>query len=159
MAKPDNNVVYYATKKGGWNKWWKCVRVKYAPFYVRKGQVLTQKHTCARRRQHCERILQLVRKQRHVTKLECYRLFGMSLKFFVFLSGVGMQMFVGRPTLEHASYSCPCEKHGSQCCHAVRETFPRKVETGCEGRRRFHGASHTDTHVTLRVGSAVSSSR
>ena len=47
-------------------------------------------------------------------------------------------MFVGFPTLEHATYSCPCEKHGSQCCHAVRETFPRKDETGSEGRRRFH---------------------
>jgi len=47
-------------------------------------------------------------------------------------------MFVGFPTLEHATYSCPFEKHGSQCCHAVRETFPRKDETGWEGRRRFH---------------------
>jgi len=58
-------------------------------------------------------------------------------------------MFVGFPTLEHATYSCPSEKHGSQWCHAVCETFPRKDETGLEGRRRFHvntGAS--DTHHT-----------
>jgi len=66
----------------------------------------------------------------HVTQLECYHLFEMSLKSFVFPSGAGMYMFVGFPTLEHATYSCPCEKHGSQCCHAVRETFPRKDETG-----------------------------
>jgi len=131
MAKPDSNFVYYVTKKGGRNKLWKCVRVKYAPCYVRKGPVLTQKYTRARRkRQHRERIqclvLQLILKQRHVTKLECYHLFEMSLKFFVFPSGAGMQMFVGFPTLEHATYICPCEKHGSQCCHAVCETFPRK---------------------------------
>jgi len=67
-------------------------------------------------------------------------------------------MFVGFPTLEHATYSCPCEKHGSQCCHAFRETSPRREETGCEGRRMYHtntGASDTDKHVTLRVGSTV----
>jgi hypothetical protein len=70
-------------------------------------------------------------------------------------------MFVGFPTLEHVTYSCPCEKYGSQCCHAFRETFPRKDETGWEGRRRYinTGASDTDTHVTLRVGSTVLSSR
>jgi len=52
-------------------------------------------------------------------------------------------MFVGFLTLEHAT----CEKHGSQCCRAVRETFPRKDETGREGRRRYinTGASDTDT--------------
>jgi hypothetical protein len=66
-------------------------------------------------------------------------------------------MSVGFPTLEHATYSCPCEKHGSQCCLAVRETFPRKDETVWEGRRRYinTGASNTDTHVTLSVGSTV----
>jgi hypothetical protein len=66
-------------------------------------------------------------------------------------------MFVGFPTLEHATYSCQCEKHESQCCHAVRETFPRKDETGRGGRRRYinTGASDTDTHVNLRVGSSV----
>jgi len=94
MAKPDSNFVYYITKKGGRNKLWKCVRVKCAPCYVRKVPQLTQKHTRARRRQHCEWIQCLVRqligKQRHVTKLECYRLFEMSLKFFVFPSGAGM---------------------------------------------------------------------
>jgi hypothetical protein len=89
-------------------------------------------------------------------------------------------MFVVFPTLEHATYSCPCEKHGSQCCHTVCETFPRKYETGFEGQRRFHvnteaSDTHTHTHththihintskrthihVTLRVGSIVSSSR
>jgi hypothetical protein len=47
-------------------------------------------------------------------------------------------MCVGFPTLEHATYSCPCQKHGSQCCHAVRETSPRKGEKGWEGRRRYH---------------------
>jgi len=95
MAKPDSNFVYYITKKGGQNKLWKCIRVKYAPCYVQKDPQLTQKHTRARRkRQHCEWIQcllrQLIGKQRHVTKLECYRLFEMSLKFFVFLSGAGM---------------------------------------------------------------------
>ena len=56
-------------------------------------------------------------------------------------------MFVGFPTLEHATYSCPCEKHGSQCCHTVGETFPRKDETGRGGRRRYinTGAADTDT--------------
>jgi peptidyl-tRNA hydrolase len=70
-------------------------------------------------------------------------------------------MSVGFPTLEHATYSCPCEKHGSQCCHAVGETFPRKDETGFEGRRRYINtwASDTGTHVTVRVGSTVLSSR
>jgi hypothetical protein len=70
-------------------------------------------------------------------------------------------MFVGFPTFEHATYICPCEKHGSQCCLAVRETFPRKDETGGKGRRRYinTGAADTDTHVTLRVGSTVLSSR
>ena len=71
-------------------------------------------------------------------------------------------MYVGFPTLEHATYICPCEKHGSHCCHAVRETFPRKDETGWEGRRRFHinaGASDTDIHVTVRVGSTTLSCR
>jgi hypothetical protein len=68
---------------------WKCIRVKYAPCYVRKGPQLTQKHTRARRRrQHREWIQCLVRqtigKQRHVTKLECYHLFEISLKFFCF---------------------------------------------------------------------------
>jgi len=61
-------------------------------------------------------------------------------------------MFVGFPTLEHATCSCPCEKHGSQCCLAFRETSPRKDETGLEGRRRYHintGASDTDTHTWL----------
>ena len=32
-------------------------------------------------------------------------------------------MFVVFPTVEHATYSCPCEKHGSQCCHAVHKTY------------------------------------
>jgi len=165
MAKPDSNFVYYITKKGGWNKLWKCIRVKYAPCYIWKGPQLTQNHTHARRRQHRELIQCLLRelrgKQRHVTKLECYRLFEMSLKFFVFPSGAGMQMFVGFPTFEHATYICPCEKHGSQCCLAVHKTFPRRDETGWEGRRRYinTGASDTDTHVTLRVGSTVLSSR
>ena len=153
-------------KKGGRNKLWKCVRVKYAPCYVRKGPVLTQKHTRARRRRRQHRewikclVRQLIGKQRHVTKLEWYRVFEMSLKFFVFSSGAGMRMFVGFPTLEHAIYSCPCGKHGSQCCHAVRETFPRKDGTGW-GRRRYinTGTTDTDTHVTLRVGSTVLSSR
>jgi hypothetical protein len=38
-------------------------------------------------------------------------------------------------------------KHGSQCCHALYKTFPRKDETGWEGRRRYinTGASDTDT--------------
>jgi len=118
MAKPDSNFVYYTciTKKGRHNKLWKCIRVKYAPCYVRKGPQLTQKHTHARRRrQHREWICllrQLIGKQRHVTKLECYHLFEMSLKFFVFPSGAGMWMFVGFPTLQHATYICPCEKHG-----------------------------------------------
>ena len=150
---------------------WKCVRVKYAPCYVRKGPVLTQKHTRAtRKRQHRERIqclvLQLIGKQRHLTKLECYRLFGMPLKFFVFPSGAGMQMFVGFPTLEHATYICPCEKHGSQCCHAVCETFPRKDDrlrtskkVSCKhwGFRHTHTHTHTHTHihVTLKVGNSV----
>jgi len=71
-------------------------------------------------------------------------------------------MFVEFPTHEHATYSCPCQKHGSQCCYAVRETSPTKDETGCEGRRRYHintEASDTDTHVNLRVDSTVLSSR
>jgi hypothetical protein len=45
-------------------------------------------------------------------------------------------MFVRFPTLEDATYSCPCQKHGSQCCHASetwRDTkkiniFERKVQ-------------------------------
>jgi len=94
MAKPDSNFVYYITKKGRRNKLWKSIRVTYARCYVRKGPVLMQKHTRARtRRQHCEWIhllRQLIGKQRHVTKLECYRLFEMLLKFFVFPSGAGM---------------------------------------------------------------------
>jgi len=70
-------------------------------------------------------------------------------------------MFVGLPTLEHAT--CPCEKHGSQCCHAICETFPRKDEAGWVGRR-FHvsmGSSDTRTHTgaTCRVGGTVLSSR
>jgi len=71
-----------------------------------------------------------------------------------------MHIFVGFPTLEHGTYSCPCEKHGSQYCHAVRETFPRKDETGLEGRKRYinTGASDTDTQVILMVGSTVLSS-
>jgi hypothetical protein len=124
MAKPDSNFVYYITKTGGRNKLCKCVRVKYAPCYVWESPVLTQKHTRARRRrQHREWIpclvLQLIGKQRHVTKLECYRLFGMSLKFFPPPpppSGSRIEMCVGFPTLEHATYSCPCQKQGSQCC-------------------------------------------
>jgi hypothetical protein len=48
-------------KEGGWNKLWKCIRVKYAPCYVRKSPQLTQKHTRARRgRQHREWIQCLV---------------------------------------------------------------------------------------------------
>jgi len=51
-----------------------------------KGCTTSAKHTRARRRQHREWIqclvLQLKGKQRHVTKLECYRLFEMSLMFF-----------------------------------------------------------------------------
>jgi hypothetical protein len=136
MGKPNSNFVYYVTKKGEWNKLWKCVNVKNAPCYVRNGPVLTQKHTCARRtRQHHEWIqclvLQLIGKQRHVMRLQCYcRPFEMSLKFLVFPPGARMQMFVGFPTLEHATYSCPCEKYGSQSCHAVCEIFPRKDKTG-----------------------------
>ena len=87
MAKPDSNFVYYITKNGGRNKLWKCSGVKYAPCYEQKASQLTQKHTRARRRrQHRECIQCLVRKligkQRHVTKLECYRLFEMPLKIF-----------------------------------------------------------------------------
>ena len=59
-------------------------------------------------------------------------------------------MFVGFPPLEHAAYSCPCEKHGSQCCHAVRETFPRKDETGWRGRRRYITTGAADTHRNTR---------
>jgi hypothetical protein len=72
MAKPDSNFVYYTckTKEGRRNKLWKCIRVKYAPCYVRKGPQLTQKHTRPKRRmQHCEWIQcllrQLIGKQRH----------------------------------------------------------------------------------------------
>ena len=50
MAKPDSNFVYYITKKGAQNKLWKCIRVKYAPCYVRKGPQLTQKHTCKKKK-------------------------------------------------------------------------------------------------------------
>jgi len=32
--------------------------------------------------------------------------------FLVFPPGARMYRFVGCPTLEHATYSCPCEKHG-----------------------------------------------
>jgi len=39
-------------------------------------------------------------------------------------------MFLGFPTFEHATYICPCEKHGSQCCLAVHKTLPRKDEIG-----------------------------
>ena len=63
------------------------------------------------------------------------------------------------------SWACniqlPMWKHGSQCCLGVHKTFPRQDETGWEGRRRYinTGASDTNTHVTLRVGSTVFSSR
>ena len=92
MSKPDSSFVYYITKKGGRNKTRKCIRVKYAPCYVRKGPLFTQKHTRARRRRQHRKwiqclVRQLIGKQRHVTKLECYRLHEMSLKFFVFPSG------------------------------------------------------------------------
>jgi hypothetical protein len=32
--------------------------------------------------------------------------------FLVFSPGSGMYGFVGCPTLEHTTYSCPCKKHG-----------------------------------------------
>jgi len=61
MAKQDSDFVYYITKTGGRTKLWKCVRVKYALYYIRKGPVLMQKHTRARRRrQHREWIQCLV---------------------------------------------------------------------------------------------------
>jgi len=51
MAKSDSNFVYYITKKGGHNKLWKCIGVKYAPRYVQKGPQLTQKaHTCKKKK-------------------------------------------------------------------------------------------------------------
>jgi hypothetical protein len=56
----------------------------------------------------------------------------------------------------------PCEKHGSECCHAVRETSPRRDETSWEGRRKYHintGASDTNTHVILRVDNTVVQSK
>jgi len=56
-------------------------------------------------------------------------------------------MLVGFPTLEHATYSCPYEKHGSQCCHTVCETFPRKEETGWGGRRRYINIGASDTRA------------
>jgi hypothetical protein len=56
-------------------------------------------------------------------------------------------MFVGFPTLEHATYSCPCQNQGSQCCHAVRETSPRKDERGWEGRSRYHINMGLPTHT------------
>jgi len=59
-------------------------------------------------------------------------------------------MFVGFPTLEHATYSCPCEKHESQRCHAVRETFPRKDETGWGGRRRYINRGFRHRHTRDR---------
>jgi hypothetical protein len=155
MAKPDSNFVYCVTKTGGRNKLWKSVRAKYAPCYVRKGPVLRQKHTRARRRrQHREwiqcLILQLIGKQIHVTKLEFYRLFEMSLKLFPVRSR-NVNICRVSHTLEHATYICPCEKHGLQCCHAVCETFPRKDETGWEGRRRFHvNTKSSDTHTHAR---------
>jgi hypothetical protein len=58
MAKSDSNFVYYITKKEGRNKLWKCMRVQYAPCYVRKGPLLTQKHTRARRRRQYRECIQ-----------------------------------------------------------------------------------------------------
>ena len=160
MAKPDSNFVYYITKKGGRNKLWKCIRVKYAPCYVRKGPQLTQKHTRARRRrQHHEWIQcfpwQLIGKKRHVTKF-----WNVAEVFcFPFRS---RSVNVCRVS---DSWACniqlPMWKHGSRCCRGLHKTFPRKDETGWEGRKRYinTGAFDTDTHVTLRVGSIVLSSR
>jgi len=50
MAKPNSKFFYYA-KEGGLNNLWKRVTVKYAPFYVRKAPVITQKaHTCKKKK-------------------------------------------------------------------------------------------------------------
>jgi len=56
-------------------------------------------------------------------------------------------MFVGFPTLKHATCSCPREKHGSQCCHVVRETFPRKDETVRRSKKvhKHRGFRHRHT--------------
>jgi hypothetical protein len=80
MAKPDSNFVYYITEKGRRNKSWKCIRVTHAPCYVRKGPVLPQKRTRARRRRQYREwtqclVRQLIGKQRHVTKLVHHLLF------------------------------------------------------------------------------------
>jgi len=165
MAKLDSNFAYYITKKGGRNKLWKCIRVKCAPCYVRKGPQLTQKHTRARkRRQHREWIQcilrQLTGKQRHVTKLEYYRLFEMSRKFFCFPFWNRNVNVCRVSDFWKCNIYLPCERHGSQCRLAVHKTFPRMDETGWEGRRRYinTGAADTDTHVTLRVCSTVLSS-
>jgi hypothetical protein len=113
MTKPDSNFVYYVTKTGdGIN----CVNVsvKFAPCYIWKGPVLTQKHTRARRWQHREwiqcLILQLIGKQRYVTKLECYRLIGMSLKLFSPQEPECKCLLGFWPSsMQHTVlYSCPC---------------------------------------------------
>jgi hypothetical protein len=95
-------------------------------------QYLRKIHTRARNiRQHREwvqcLVLQLMQKQRHVTKLECYPVWEMSLKccrvysVLFFRSGTRVWTFVGVSTLEHATYSCPCEKHGF--CMWISEIF------------------------------------
>ena len=88
VAKPGSNGVYHITKKeDGIN----CGNVSE---WNMRHVTYERAHNLRKRRQHCEWIKCVVRhligKQRHVTKLECYHLFEMSLKFFVFPSGAGM---------------------------------------------------------------------
>jgi hypothetical protein len=94
MAKLDSNFKYYVTKKGGRNKLWKCVRVKYVPCYVWKGLVITQKHARAWKRQHgvwiqCL-VLQLMRKQKTCKEIVMLPSVWNVTEVFYFPLGAGM---------------------------------------------------------------------
>jgi len=54
-----------------------------------------------------------------------------------------MQMFVGFPTLEHATYICPCEKHGSVLSY-------RSQNISQKGRNRLRGSKKVYKHRGFR---------
>jgi len=172
MAKLDSKFFLLYNKKGDWIicgnvSQWNMRHVTYE-----RLQHSRKRHTCARkRRQHREWVqclaLQLIQKKRHVTKLECYPLWEMSLyqnndmwqlnvfeygttKFPEDINTAGSDTHTHTHTHTHTRARARLSGLASQCCHSVCETFPRNDKTGWEGWRRFHvntWASDTHTHT------------
>jgi hypothetical protein len=162
--------------KRGLNNLWKCVTVKYVPCYLRKVPVLMQNtHTCKKKKiaswmstmSSCT-----INTKRHVTKLECYPLWEMSLhqnnnvwqlnvleyratEFPEDINTPGLDGRTDHPpphTHTHARTHARMRAHDSQCWQVsvivpFEIRFPETTKQVEKVSYKHSGFRHTHTHT------------